>query len=43
MVAYLVDLPVTTEIAYVGGREIWSYPSAGKIGVLKVSAGPHKR
>jgi hypothetical protein len=26
MGAYVVDLPVTTEIAYVGGREIWSYP-----------------
>jgi hypothetical protein len=26
MGAYVVDLPVTTEIAYVGGREVWSYP-----------------
>jgi hypothetical protein len=24
--AYVINLPVTTEIAYVGGREVWSYP-----------------
>ncbi|TFH40047.1 MAG: hypothetical protein E4G96_08210 [Chrysiogenales bacterium] len=26
MGAYVIDLPVTTEIANAGGREIWSYP-----------------
>ncbi len=26
MGAYVIDLPVTTEIAHAGGREIWSYP-----------------
>jgi hypothetical protein len=26
MGAYVINLPVTTEIAYVGGREVWSYP-----------------
>lgn len=26
MGAYVIDLPVSTEIAYVGGKEIWSYP-----------------
>jgi hypothetical protein len=24
--AYVIDLPVTTEIAYIGGKEIWNYP-----------------
>lgn len=26
MGAYVINLPVTTEIAYTGGREVWSYP-----------------
>jgi hypothetical protein len=26
MGAYVINLPVTTEIAYVGGKEIWNYP-----------------
>lgn len=26
MGAYVVDLPVTTEIAWAGGRDVWSYP-----------------
>lgn len=24
--AYVINLPVTTEIAYVGGKEVWNYP-----------------
>lgn len=26
MGAYVMNLPVTTEIAYIGGKEVWNYP-----------------
>ncbi|MBN2078601.1 MAG: acetoacetate decarboxylase family protein [Spirochaetes bacterium] len=42
MGAYVIDLPVTTEIAHAGGREIWSYPKF-VTGIVSDLRGKHFR